>query len=144
MKVRPLTRDEISEFKRQSYLHLPGYLNAEQTHCLKEWVSDVYEWPETPLKWMKYFEKGPRSDRQLCRIEHFIEYHEGLCELVAGKSTLSALGQLMSEPATLFKEKINFKLPGGAGFSAHQDAPAFCDFGPEYHITMMISVDELS
>lgn len=47
----------------------------------------------------------------------------------------------MGDSATLFKEKINFKLPGGAGFTAHQDAPAFSDFGPEYHITMMISVD---
>ena len=32
---------------------------------------------------------------------------------------------LLGEPAVLYKEKINYKLPGGAGYSAHQDAPAY-------------------
>jgi ectoine hydroxylase-related dioxygenase (phytanoyl-CoA dioxygenase family) len=41
----------------------------------------------------------------------------------------------------LFKEKINFKLPGGAGFEPHQDAPAFTTFGQCYHITVMVSID---
>jgi hypothetical protein len=28
----------------------------------------------------------------------------------------------------LFKEKINFKLPGGSGFTPHQDSPAYITF----------------
>lgn len=35
--------------------------------------------------------------------------------------------QLFEEEAVLFKEKINFKLPGGCGFFAHQDTPA-CNY----------------
>lgn len=31
----------------------------------------------------------------------------------------------MGEPACLYKEKINYKLVGGAGFLPHQDAPAY-------------------
>src|SRR5262249_531597 len=54
---------------------------------------------------------------------------------------IEILSQLMGEPAVLFKEKINFKLPGGKGFTPHQDAPAFTTFGQKYHITMMVSVD---
>ena len=34
------------------------------------------------------------------------------------------VGELFGEPAVLFKEKINFKMPGGAGFKAHQDQQA--------------------
>ena len=30
------------------------------------------------------------------------------------------VGQLLGEDAVLYKEKINFKAPGGAGFSPHQ------------------------
>ena len=48
----------------------------------------------------------------------------------------------MSEPACLFKDKINLKLPGGAGFGAHQDAPAFSTFGQRYHITMLVALDD--
>ena len=41
-------------------------------------------------------------------------------------------GQLLGEPALLYKEKINYKTAGGAGFSPHQDKPAypFVDTGP--------------
>src|SRR5262245_14080405 len=47
----------------------------------------------------------------------------------------------LGEPAALFKEKINFKLSGGGGFAAHQDAPAFVAFGQRYHLTMLVAVD---
>ncbi len=46
-----------------------------------------------------------------------------------------------SEPAVLFKEKINYKLPGGDGFAPHQDAPAFASFGQTWHLTVMLSID---
>ena len=52
----------------------------------------------------------------------------------------SILEQLFEEPAVLFKEKINLKLPGGNGFKAHQDAPAFAAFKQIFHITAMISI----
>ena len=52
------------------------------------------------------------------------------------------LSQLFGEPAVLFKEKINLKLPKGNGFKAHQDAPAFAAFEQKYHITAMISIDQ--
>src|SRR4030095_16184001 len=46
-----------------------------------------------------------------------------------------------AEPPVLFKEKLNFKLPGGAGFAPHQDAPAFTSFSQTYHITLMLGTD---
>src|SRR5262249_24163984 len=39
------------------------------------------------------------------------------------------------------KDKINFKLPGGAGFADHQDAPAYVSFGVDHHLTLMAPVD---
>ena len=54
---------------------------------------------------------------------------------------LGLISELLDEPAVLFKEKINFKLPGGAGFEPHQDAPAFTSFGQTLHITAMLSID---
>lgn len=48
----------------------------------------------------------------------------------------------MGEAAVLFKEKINFKSPGGNGFKPHQDAPAFISFKQTYHITMMLAIDK--
>ncbi|MEM8766918.1 MAG: phytanoyl-CoA dioxygenase family protein [Pseudomonadota bacterium] len=134
-----LTADELSVWRAKGWLLLPGYL--EDPHSIRDWVDDLAARPETPGKWMKYFEPGAEDERQLCRVENFLEHHKAFAALVTGGALLEVLGQLLEEPAILFKEKINFKLPGGAGFEAHQDAPAFTAFGQTLHITAMLSVD---
>ena len=49
-------------------------------------------------------------------------------------------GALLGEPAVLYKEKINHKLPGGAGYSAHQDAPAYPMVTT--HVSALIAIDD--
>jgi len=86
---------------------------------------------------MQYFEG---EKRQLCRTENFLPYHEGLKKLFLGKVS-DAASDIFQSNAVLYKDKINFKLPGGNGFIAHQDAPAFVTFKQKYHLTVMIAVD---
>jgi len=139
MLSRPLTPPELNTWKEQHHLHLKQPFTPDQVAQIVDWTNRVELWAEEPGKWMKYFEG---ENRQLCRVENFIEFHAGFNELICGQPTLSMVAELMGEPAVLFKEKINFKLPGGSGFGAHQDAPAFTSFGHDYHITMMIAVDD--
>jgi ectoine hydroxylase-related dioxygenase (phytanoyl-CoA dioxygenase family) len=89
---------------------------------------------------MQYFEKDLSGKKMLCRTENFLEYHEELNNLIQGKLNV-AVADLLGEDSVMYKEKINFKLPGGKGFTAHQDAPAFTTFGQKYHITVMLGVD---
>jgi len=135
-----LDAQQMRFWKENSYLLFRGFLNENEQGLLKRWTEELAAWAETPGKWMKYFEKGSVG-RQLCRVENFIPYHSGLAEFLNDPRKLAILSQLMGEPAVLFKEKINFKLAGGKGFTPHQDAPAFTTFGQNYHITMMVSVD---
>ena len=39
-----------------------------------EWADELARWPETPGKWMKYFETATdqRDSRMLCRVEYFL------------------------------------------------------------------------
>lgn len=138
-----LTGEQLAFWEANGYIHLKGFFNEEQREALRSWVSDLEERPETPGKWMKYFEvrDDDSGQKMLCRIEDILPYHEGFDELLRGDVMMSIVSQLMYEQATLFKEKINLKLPGGKGFGAHQDAPAFTSFQQTYHITLMISVD---
>jgi hypothetical protein len=124
------------------YVVIPGALRGAALCSLQDWTRSISEWPEQPGKWMKYFETGTSGVRQLCRVENFIPYHEGFSDLLSGSRTLEIVSILMGEPAVLFKEKVNFKLPGASGFKAHQDAPAFNTFGHRYHITMMVAIDD--
>lgn len=137
----PLRADQLAFWRTHGYLKVEGYLDAAECALLSSWVDDLEHQPETAGKWMKYFERSGNGARQLCRVENFIQYHDGFDRLITGPRTLAMVSALFGEPATLFKEKINYKLPGGAGFAPHQDAPAFTSFEQSLHITLMISVD---
>jgi ectoine hydroxylase-related dioxygenase (phytanoyl-CoA dioxygenase family) len=47
---------------------------------------------------------------------------------------------LLEETAVLYKEKINYKAPGGAGYSPHQDAPAYRFI--DTHVSCMLAIDD--
>lgn len=136
-----LSKDQREFWENSRFLHLPDFLSPEDKKYLPKWTQEITEFEDIPGKWMKYFE-GNENQKQLCRIENFIPYHQKIRELFESSRLIQLLSDLMNEPAILFKEKINFKLPGGAGFQPHQDAPAFVSFNQKYHITMMLSVDD--
>jgi 2-aminoethylphosphonate dioxygenase len=119
----------------------PGLPFGDETRGLVAWTNELAGWPETPGKWMRYYERRADGERLLARIENFVPYHEGLARLLAGGRLLDLMGTCCGEPAVLFKDKINFKYPGGAGFTPHQDYPAYVNFGVEHHATLMAPVD---
>ena len=138
--MNAISQGLYAAWQRQGYLLLPGHLNAAEAKALSGWVEQLAAWPEEPGKWMKWYEQV-HGERQLCRVEDFLPYHAALSEFLRGGTIGAILEQLCGEPALLFKEKINFKLAGGAGFLPHQDAPAFTTFGQSYHVTLMVAID---
>ncbi len=133
-----LDEDQKRCWDQNGYALLRHCLSSQETTALQQWTRELSEWPETPDAWMKYFESQAKL---LCRVENFIPYHPALKAFLLDKNLLGFLTSLMGEEAILFKEKINFKLPGGSGFAPHQDAPAFTTFNQNYHITMMVAID---
>ena len=104
-------------------------MSKERKTEVINWVDEIQSWPETPGKHMCYYEKSTsirskcaeKPDLMLCRTENFIPYHAELRKLLTEEGVVSdVLEQLMNERAVLFKEKVNYKLPGGGGFPAHQ------------------------
>src|SRR5207244_5440527 len=132
-----------AHWKRHGWLWLRGFLGEETTRDLVRWTDEIAAWPEVPGKWMRYYERrgGDPAARMLARIENFAPFHHGLAALFSSPRLLELLAACAGEPVLLFKDKINFKLPGGAGFAPHQDAPAYADFGIDHHLTLMAPVD---
>jgi len=82
------------------------------------------------------------DERVLQRIEYFLEASPALAGLLNNDRLLTMVSQLLKEPAILFKEKLNFKLPGGNGFSAHQDVAAgWWLYGQTTHLSVSIAID---
>ncbi|KAI8325292.1 PhyH-domain-containing protein [Martensiomyces pterosporus] len=137
-----LSQEQIDSYHRDGFLKVTDLLSLEETDKLIAEVRKVQSWPDTPGKWMNYYELNTKTNTtQLCRTENFTPYSDYIREIVAGERTMAILKQLTGEPYVLFKEKINAKLPGGQGFKPHQDAPAFTHLGQVNHITILFTID---
>jgi ectoine hydroxylase-related dioxygenase (phytanoyl-CoA dioxygenase family) len=69
-----------------------------------------------------------------------VPFSSPLGDLLLCGPLVEAASALLGEPAVLYKEKINYKLPGGAGFRAHQDAPAYPLI--DVHVSAMVAIDD--
>ena len=125
-----------AHFRRHGWVHLPRFLSDPDTRELVRWTDEIAGWPETPGRWMRYYERVG-GEKVLARIENFVPYHDALAALLTTGRMLDLLSACCGERVVLFKDKINFKYPGGAGFTPHQDAPAYVNFGVEHHVTLM-------
>lgn len=131
-----LSESQIAQFRDQGWV-VTDLLEPILIRELQRWVSDIAEWDDAG-PWLHYREMtdfGPK----ICRTENFTPYHAGMFQLLRLGRLPSAATELLGEQAVLYKEKINYKLAGGAGFAPHQDAPAYRFV--DSHISCMVAVD---
>lgn len=128
--------DDVAHFAEHGWVLTRSY---DDPTLLASWVDEVAAWPEGAGPWLHHLELtdgGP----QLCRTENFVPSHDGLRALLTTGRMLDTASALLGEPAVLYKEKINYKLPGGAGYAPHQDAPAYRFV--HTHVSCMVAVDD--
>jgi ectoine hydroxylase-related dioxygenase (phytanoyl-CoA dioxygenase family) len=113
-------------------------LNSAQVEELQRAVDEVQSWGSS-VNCLNHFEMT-KDGAKLCRTEYFTPFHEGLKKLLTKGEVLAMASTLLGEQAVLYKEKINYKLSGGAGWNPHQDAPAYPFINR--HVSCMIAVDD--
>ena len=119
----------IQEFKRDGFVVVPGLFDTGEMQRISAWTDELQGLPQVPGRQMMYFEPSLLERRG---PEVLPRYLPTLCGTVS---------QLFGEPAVLFKDKINFKLPGGDGFKPHQDQQAGWSTYADLFITAMVSLD---
>jgi len=140
---RILSEQQLQQFHRDGFLLVRAMYSDEEVADISRWTDEVSASPEVPGRDWKYFEKSQQDDsRILFRIENFVPFHQGFSELITRRRMFQAVCELFGEEAVLYKDKINFKLPGGDGFKEHQDVQAGWDDYADLHITAMIAIDE--
>ena len=133
-----LTTEQLEHFSYRGWL-LVDTLSAAETSEVQSWVTDIASWSDDDGEWLHYrelTEYGPK----LCRTENFTPFHSGMYQFLRGGQMVEVASALLNSEAVLYKEKINYKLTGGAGYSPHQDAPAYRFI--ETHISCMVAVDD--
>jgi ectoine hydroxylase-related dioxygenase (phytanoyl-CoA dioxygenase family) len=129
---------DLTKFRRDGWLVLPRVISNTELAAIDRAVDAVAHWASHGGPGLHHFEAtdwGP----VLARSEDFVPHSDVLAGLAFDVRIRSVLGQLFGETPALFKEKINYKHPGGGGFAPHQDAAAY-RFA-DYHISVMIPID---
>ena len=138
------SRKELDSFKRDGFTIIRRMYNAEEVRQLSDWIEELAS--RTPVRGreMVYFEDSllEKGKRVLSRIEKFSDVHAGFKSFMNEHRMLGRASELLGEQAVLFKEKINFKLPGGGGFAPHQDIqPGWDDYAP-YFLSVLVTIDK--
>ena len=143
MTNRDPAAEEVAYLRRNGYLVVPEFFDAASVAQLLQWTTDLAEAPEVSGRhWVYREDTVTRPVRRVIqRIENFCPHHTGFDSLVRRGALARWTGALMGGPVVLFKDKINFKLPGGDGFKAHQDQQAgWSSYAPLF-MTAMVTLD---
>lgn len=135
---------ELEAYGPDGFLVARGLFGPAEVEAIRAWTDAVQAYPEVPGKYMIYSEQSltEPGKRLINRIENFYPYHDGFRALFDGEKLLGRVSDLFGEPAVLFKDKINFKMPGGDGFKPHQDQQAGWSVYASLFITALVSIDE--
>ena len=137
-----ITDKHKKEFEQSGFTVIRSLFDATEIQQITEWTNEVTNYPETPGKYMMYFENSQiDNSRILCRMEDVEPFHQGFSDIFLGEKMKLNVDKLFGEESVLFKDKINFKMPGGDGFKAHQDVQAGWDTYARIHITALVTID---
>lgn len=136
-----ITSEQKEFWRKHGWLVLPHALPESIRSALAGWVATVAATAQDGDRRLHYFEQT-EFGRALCRTERFIEDSPPLDALITRGTLPQLAGELLGEDAYLYKEKINYKQPGGAGFAPHQDATAYAFV--RKHVTCLVTVDPMT
>lgn len=137
------TEAERAGMERDGYLVVRDFFGADEVADLLRWTTELETAPEVPGRHWVYHEDSLTEPgrRVIQRIENFCPFHEGFDHLIRDGALTRWIGALMGGPVALFKDKINFKMPGGPGFKAHQDQQAGWSVYAPIFVTAMVTLD---
>jgi len=139
-----LTDANRSAFDRDGFLVLRRLFDAGEVARMSTLLDDIASKPPLPGGAMLYYEdnRAPPPARLLSRIEKFADPGEPFERLLRASALPPAVESLLGEPAVLFKEKVNFKLPGSGGFEPHQDIQAGWDDYAPWFLSVAVAIDD--
>ncbi len=115
----------------------PALLDAASAGELAAATAVIETWAPGSHRWGQYAERTG-AGVAICRTENVSACAPSVRDLVDGVLRDEASARL-GEPAVAFKDKINYKQPGGAGFRPHQDRLAYP--GVDRVVSILVAID---
>ena len=140
----PLTDEQLADFRTKGFVVLKDFFNNATMQRVSRCLDTIRTKQSEGNLDAKYYEKSPvTGENMLVRIENIIgDHNDELSSILLSSESIDALSRILGETPILFKDKINYKLPGCREDKLHQDQAAgwgqYCDF----FVTMVVAVDE--
>jgi ectoine hydroxylase-related dioxygenase (phytanoyl-CoA dioxygenase family) len=129
---------DTDAYGRDGWLVVPRALPAAQLTAVDRAVDELERWAATGGPGLHHFEQTD-AGAVIARSEDFVDHSDTLRSLICDGVIVEVLTALFGETPVLFKEKVNYKHPGGGGFAPHQDAAAYRFV--DHHISCMVPLD---
>jgi hypothetical protein len=128
---------------RDGFLLVRNLLAAAEVTQILQWIENLSAAAEVSGRHWVYREDSLTDPgvRVVQRIENFCPFHAGFDRLIREGALADWAAALMGGRVVLFKEKINFKMPGGAGFKTHQDQQAGWSRYAPLFLTALVTID---
>ncbi len=138
-----LNPDQIEGFRRTGILVYRDFYDADTIATVSDWLDILRAQVPGAGKEAMYFETSPLSGESLLvRAEYLLgDHNPEITGLLLNEKTMTALQELLGEPALLFKDKVNYKLPNCRPDFLHQDQAAGWNAYSDYYISMGIAID---
>jgi len=133
-----IAADQLLAWQRDGWLVLREAFSSETIAALDTGVTELSAWAASGGPGLHHFEQTG-SGPALARSERFADDHTVLGSFVTTGPVLDHVASVLGEAAVLFKEKVNYKHPGGGGFAPHQDATAYRFV--DHHVSAMVPLD---
>ena len=112
-------------------------LDPTELDTLVHAAAEIEGWAAGSHVWGHYAEQTEHGPA-ICRTENVSACRPDVRALVDGPLRAIASAHLGTD-ATAFKDKVNYKQPGGAGFLPHQDRHAYPD-APDL-VSLLVAID---
>jgi len=138
-----ISDQDVDRFRERGYCVRPGFFNPTEVGRMSDWLDALQSTPPREGAEARYYEQSPLTGEGiLVRVEHILgDHNPGLTELMLAPKVLDALTVLLGDAPVLFKEKVNYKLPGCRSDKLHQDQAAGWNAYGDFFVTMAIVVD---
>jgi hypothetical protein len=138
-----LSTHDVEQFRQRGYCVRQGFFERTEIQKMSDWLDSLQATPPCEGAEACYYEKSQATGEGiLVRVEHILgEHNPGMTRLMLAPKVLVALTSLLGEAPVLFKEKVNYKLPGCRADKLHQDQAAGWNAYSDFFITMAIVVD---
>ncbi len=143
LKTNYFTKSELEAYDRDGFILVKNFFDAEKLKHVIKMVDELIAMPDRVGFIWKFYEdlSSNGAGKILDRIENYTFLVDGWKGLIAEGELRDRSSELFGEDAILFKDKINFKYPGGRGFKPHQDMHGDWQIYAEKFLTASIALD---